>query len=101
MGFIGVISLHPLQHLKELHIDDDTRGEPDLEWPMSWSSLIRVTALTCSALTKLPELVSVMTNIHSLDVEYTHADNQSQPDRLRIQNLTRLTSLKISEGDYV
>lgn len=98
---MGVVALHPLRHLKELHLDDNRRDEPDVEWPMRWSTLTSVTALTCRVQSKLPELTGVMTNLRSLEIEYADTENNSQQDRLRIQNLTRLTSLKILEGNYV
>ena len=64
---------------------------------MRWRRLTGITALTCLIPSKLPEFVSVMTNLCSLEVKYKEKKNNSQQDRLKIQRLTRLTSLVLNE----
>ena len=97
VDLLDTLALHPLQHLKELNLADCSWEKPEVDWPMHWSTLTSVTALTCLVQSKLPELVVAMTQLCSLEIEYSHTQNQSQQDRLRLQSLNRLTSLKITE----
>ena len=100
IDLVDTLALQPLRHLKALQLEDRTwEGDTGIKWPMHWSTLTSVTALICSVPSKLPKLVGMMTNIRSLEIEYFRKQNRSQQDRLQIQSLTRLTSLKIVEGN--